>query len=219
MGFLAFLFEIYILCRQWYDPSSVGRVMFLPFGLVLKVGDDRAGAEADTLRFVGAHTTIPVPHVCVSARGFGRTYLLMEDVQGDELQFTWVDLSADQRARIFDQLRDYVSQLRALRKPPCVSPGAVCSLYHEALRDGRIASALPLGPFANEAAFNDRLVQAAEPFMDPAQLPRIRARMRDDHRIVFTHGDLAPRNILVRGDRIVAIIDWEESGWYPEHWE
>ncbi|RDX54547.1 kinase-like protein [Lentinus brumalis] len=219
MGVLALLFEVYLLCRQWHDPDSLGRVMFLPFRLVLKIGKDSAGAEADTLRFVRKHTTIPVPRVYISARGFGRTYTLMEDVRGDELQFMWVDMSTEQQSLVLDQLRDYIQQLRKLQPPPCVPPGAVCSLCNKALRDGRITSGRPLGPFANEAAFNDCVVEVAEPFMDPSLLPRIRARMRDDHRIVFTHGDLAPRNILVQGHRVVAIIDWEESGWYPEHWE
>ena len=77
----------------------------------------------------------------------------------------------------------------------------------------------PIGPFPNESAFNDHLVSVAEPYMDETTLPSIRALMRDDHRIVFTHGDLAPRNILVQGGKVVAIVDWEESGWYPEHWE
>lgn len=36
---------------------------------------------------------------------------------------------------------------------------------------------------------------------------------------VFTHSDLNPFNILVRGDQIVSIIDWEFSGWYPPYWE
>jgi aminoglycoside phosphotransferase (APT) family kinase protein len=35
----------------------------------------------------------------------------------------------------------------------------------------------------------------------------------------FTHADLAPRNIIVRHGRVVAIIDWAFSGWYPEYWE
>ncbi|KAM3518148.1 hypothetical protein NHJ13051_008411 [Beauveria bassiana] len=39
------------------------------------------------------------------------------------------------------------------------------------------------------------------------------------HRIVFTNSDIAPRNMMVRGDRIVAIIDWEGAGWYPKYWE
>ncbi|KAI6045487.1 kinase-like domain-containing protein [Pisolithus marmoratus] len=36
---------------------------------------------------------------------------------------------------------------------------------------------------------------------------------------VFTHGDLSSSNILVQGDRIVGIIDWETAGWYPPYWE
>ncbi|KAM4065193.1 phosphotransferase enzyme family protein [Hirsutella rhossiliensis] len=36
---------------------------------------------------------------------------------------------------------------------------------------------------------------------------------------VFTHGDLNPFNILVRGDQVVGIIDWEFAGWYPYYWE
>ena len=40
------------------------------------------------------------------------------------------------------------------------------------------------------------------------------------HDIVFTHGDLAPRNVLVLEDGTVSgLIDWEYAGWYPEHWE
>jgi hypothetical protein len=26
-------------------------------------------------------------------------------------------------------------------------------------------------------------------------------------------------NILVRGDVIVGIVDWETAGWYPSYWE
>ncbi|RAH70030.1 uncharacterized protein BO66DRAFT_438735 [Aspergillus aculeatinus CBS 121060] len=43
--------------------------------------------------------------------------------------------------------------------------------------------------------------------------------LTDNHEIVFTHGDFAPRNILVEGDRVTAVLDWEDAGWYPEYWE
>lgn len=56
--------------------------------------------------------------------------------------------------------------------------------------------------------------------MDETILEEIRATMRDDHGVVFTHGDLAPRNIMVSDDAsITGIVDWEDAGWYPEHWE
>jgi hypothetical protein len=35
----------------------------------------------------------------------------------------------------------------------------------------------------------------------------------------LTHGDLLPRNMLVNGSTITAIIDWETAGFYPEYWE
>jgi thiamine kinase-like enzyme len=38
-------------------------------------------------------------------------------------------------------------------------------------------------------------------------------------RPVFTHSDLNPFNILLQGDRVVGIIDWESAGWYPQYWE
>lgn len=37
--------------------------------------------------------------------------------------------------------------------------------------------------------------------------------------ITFTHGDLLPRNIMYHDGAITAIIDWENAGWYPAHWE
>ena len=39
------------------------------------------------------------------------------------------------------------------------------------------------------------------------------------HDVLLTHSDIAPRNILVRDGKIVAILDWELSGFYPEYWE
>ncbi|KAE8312066.1 kinase-like domain-containing protein [Aspergillus transmontanensis] len=47
----------------------------------------------------------------------------------------------------------------------------------------------------------------------PDMLPR-------SDRAVFTHGDIAPRNIMVdENANITGIIDWEYAGWYPDHWE
>lgn len=37
---------------------------------------------------------------------------------------------------------------------------------------------------------------------------------------LFTHGDVAPRNIMVdESGHITGIIDWEQAGWYPDYWE
>jgi hypothetical protein len=38
------------------------------------------------------------------------------------------------------------------------------------------------------------------------------------HDICSTHGDATSSNILVRGDKIAALIDFEMYGFYPEYW-
>ncbi|KAH9217382.1 hypothetical protein DL95DRAFT_295397, partial [Leptodontidium sp. 2 PMI_412] len=43
--------------------------------------------------------------------------------------------------------------------------------------------------------------------------------LRIDHEIVFTHADFTPRNMIVKDGRVVALLDWEYSGWYLEYWE
>jgi len=51
------------------------------------------------------------------------------------------------------------------------------------------------------------------------------SRLPFDSPIVFTHSDLNPSNILItpRGVnlpvRVLAVIDWEQSGWMPSFWE
>jgi thiamine kinase-like enzyme len=43
--------------------------------------------------------------------------------------------------------------------------------------------------------------------------------LSDTSKIVFTHNDLSPRNIIVVGNRVKGLLDWEYAGWYPEYWE
>ena len=35
----------------------------------------------------------------------------------------------------------------------------------------------------------------------------------------MTHLDIAPRNIIVQEDDTICIIDWEDAGAYPAHFE
>ena len=86
----------------------------------------------------------------------------------------------------------------------------------------------PAGPFTNLAAFHDAFAQLAsrvtKPQTDLRKNVEELSGLADDVDIVFTHADLDQSNILVSkpGDgpvRIVALIDWHQSGWYPEPWE
>ena len=52
----------------------------------------------------------------------------------------------------------------------------------------------------------------------------MRADLPDDVPIAFTHNDLHRGNIMIspKGQypaRLIAIIDWHQSGWMPAYWE
>ena len=40
--------------------------------------------------------------------------------------------------------------------------------------------------------------------------------------IKMTHADLHRENIIIsstKPSRVLAIVDWEQAGWYPDYWE
>ena len=44
----------------------------------------------------------------------------------------------------------------------------------------------------------------------------------DTGAIKLTHGDLHRANIIIsttRPPRVLAVVDWGQSGWYPDYWE
>jgi aminoglycoside phosphotransferase len=213
----------YILCFVFKGISlfvtmrgSYGPVTALPFGLILKSSKLEAPEEAKTIQFVQRNTQIPVPRIIVSATGIWNHYMLMKRVDGELLHSTWNRLSQQQQSHVVDQLRLMVEQLRSLPPP---QPSSVSALNNAPCLDARVAGSRTFGPFTTVAEFHDHLADVSTFYMDEADIKRIRARMSDHHRVLFTHGDLAPRNIFVKGDRVVALIDWEHSGWYPEYWE
>ncbi|RPD61715.1 hypothetical protein L226DRAFT_395135 [Lentinus tigrinus ALCF2SS1-7] len=79
-----------------------------------------------------------------------------------------------------------------------------------------------MGPFSSQEEFKDYLVERTSSAVAhhlPA-LRRLAAPVRAKrHRICFIHADLHGANILIKDNRLAAIIDWEHGGWYPEYWE
>lgn len=86
------------------------------------------------------------------------------------------------------------------------------------------------GPFPSVAAFHDYFVSMAVALSENGQSGADTGQVRyaphhifpDDVPIVFTHGGLHPRNIIVSmgpDPRVVSILGWEQAGWYPAYWE
>lgn len=211
--------------RLYGRPSAYELVQRLPFGLYLKYLGDPDGFcnEFNALQMVRQYTSVPVPQpldlVIMPTESDDPfyshdAYLLTSRVPGIPLSRCHDLLSDKDGAEFVAQMQDYLTQVRAI--PKTVSPEyAICDTLGGACRDPRIHEANPVGPFVDEAAFSQVLRNPDEP-------------SRRGHKVVFTHADLNSRNILVdrvirpdgsRGWTVTGIVDWENSGYYPEYWD
>ncbi|TVY15576.1 hypothetical protein LARI1_G007834 [Lachnellula arida] len=205
--------------------------IWLPVRVVIKHGTEIQLAEASTLRFLRNKTSIPVPKVYCAFQ-LGKTkYIMMQHVRGKHIKEGWADRSAAEKEKLLQQLKGYFDELRSIPHP---QPGAVSSAHIGPLFDRRIDEEdRGFGPFANEEDFNNFLRcgvgQDGEPgqeadswFNEEAKSEiktLIATQNQNSHQICFTHGDANSANILVRGNKVVALIDFEMAGFYPEYWE
>ncbi|TVY22805.1 hypothetical protein LHYA1_G008399 [Lachnellula hyalina] len=193
---------------------------------ILKTGYSVHLTEAVTMKYVAQHTSIPVPKVYCSFLHKNRAYLVMERIQGETLAAAWRKLSKESLQKIFSQLKHMIQELRALKPPPNTG---VESCVGGSMYDSRLPHGTPrFGPFKTIQEFHlwlRRNLKATETgdHVTQKEADDVRAMIVKQDALwpapVFTHCDLNPFNILVRGDRIVGIIDWEFSGWYPSYWE
>ena len=88
-----------------------------------------------------------------------------------------------------------------------------------------IESMSEAGPFNTVQKFHDWFTFLyRKPMPDPYSVPiePFRQDLPDDSDIKFTHGDLHRSNVLITRSepyRVLAIVDWEQSGWLPVYWE
>ncbi|KAF2017930.1 phosphotransferase enzyme family protein-like protein [Aaosphaeria arxii CBS 175.79] len=185
---------------------------------VVKKGEGIRMAEAHAMRLVSEKTTVPVLEVfnAYTDPESGHVHIVMEFVEGDVLSNVWDKLNSDQQNEITEQLRDYVSQLRQIKGSFIGSTdGTACEdqLFTDILGG--------YGPYENEKAFNQGIVTAFRNTSQGGWIDLVCDMVLSlkDHEIILTHGDLSPRNIIVQGSKVKAVLDWEMTGYYPEYWE
>ncbi|KAK5999313.1 hypothetical protein QM012_005588 [Aureobasidium pullulans] len=195
--------------------------------LIVKSGRDVDLTEAATMKFISENTSIPVPKVHCSFVHKGRTYILMERIKGNPIGKVVEKLKNEDQDKVFAQLRRMIDEMRSL-PPPSTS---VQSCTGGSLWDSRIGRCKSrFGPFGtiqefhlwlrDGFRFDDHKHKERMKGEEGLEMGRMEA-MQDGPwpPPVFTHADLNSGNILVRGNDIVGIIDWEFSGWYPDYWE
>ncbi|KAF7346577.1 Kinase-like protein [Mycena sanguinolenta] len=144
----------------------------------------------------------------------------------EALELDYIQEGSDQKDLLTRQLARYMSQLRLLAPPLnftsihySVIGGPVKYSRSRLFSDpesGPVVPAPPTGPFESEKTMNLQLRHLNT--LDSCD-PIVVAAHSKTHPLVFTHNDLAPRNIILdhSTSKILAIIDWECAGWFPAH--
>ena len=200
--------------RRLYGTKDF-RSQRLPLGLWCKYPSEGA-REAATMRFVSSNTSIPIPTVVDfvpgnELTGSGEDYLILTTISGTHPRPS--EYTQSQRISLGKQIRACVDQLRVISAP---GP-EICTFGGGRYNNLRLGWN-PTGPFADLDAFNAHLLSLVPPRV--REDPTVTTALAKRHRIVFSHNDLLPRNILVdHKGQLVGILDWEMAGWFPEYWE
>jgi tRNA A-37 threonylcarbamoyl transferase component Bud32 len=209
----------------WFGIPYDNQIAQLPFGLILKWSDGTRLEEVLSMQ-VARRAGFPVPRVICYGEHSDTPHapisILMTRIPGRELGQVYETLSIEDKKSILQELKNYLGVMRRWSNP--WGKSRICSLLGTAIRSVRVPNHLA-GPFESEEDLNEYLIQPSWSggFESDAAYQHAHEVARDmkklPHRVLFTHGDLKPHNILVMGGRITGFLDWESAGWYPEYWD
>ncbi|OIW32048.1 APH-domain-containing protein [Coniochaeta ligniaria NRRL 30616] len=208
--------------HEGLSPASV-MVFRVADGIAVKITDeDSVATEHTSLVYLKEHLSdFPAPKPLGAVR-FGIFCLLFTTfIPGLDLERAWPRLEASQKSSISTQLDTLFSDLRSLPFPENRPLGGVNG---DGCKDARRALRVNAEPILDVGQF-DEFIFSRPKRASPLYTGFLRRFIpADAMKCVFTHGDVRPANIMVDRDedgawKVVGVIDWERSGFYPEYWE
>lgn len=211
-------------------PDAMSKVVRVGKAFAVKFGGTTSPTEAANLEFLSRQSKIPVPkfYASFSDPQADNYFIVMQYIEGTTLEQALPTLTPQKKLDIVVQIRNILLDLRSLE-----SPGYLGSVKRLPYQDGVFydpETSPPIsGPFFSEEEFYANIIRRFER-SEPASFVRLIRGLSEKmprHDIVFTHGDLQPKNIMLQryqeadgAQRCkVVLIDWEISGWYPAYWE
>lgn len=200
-------------------------------GLIVKYGKRTTVAEGQALWLIHKYSPAAsryIPTVYGWITEGEEVFIYLSYIPGDTLDSRMSGLGKHDLDRIAQQLQSIVLSWRTLRLP--VDDVFIGAPDRKPIRDqlwwhqGRDQMRSWSSAFRSVAEFNDAFHALGNglPNYEEAEYYRsIRTAFPDLCEVCLTHTDLAPVNIILSPTsmEVVGIIDWQESGWYPESWE
>ena len=229
--------------RAWTNilwETQASKIVALNDDIVVKYGGCVDTWEGQALVYLERHVPeVPAPRLFAMFYDSRQLFLIMQRIPGVQLNSIWPSLVESEKDDIIAKLQVI---FEAMRKAECPWPnffggldggGIYHYLFYSQHGDRKF-----LGPFSNEPAFVAGLVGNYRALVTRNNLPDYKARFYEKylarvlqgHRPTLTHGDVQQKNIMVventgrlnnQGGRLfdIALVDWENSGWFPDFWE
>ena len=200
--------------------KPMGRIILeYDFSLVTKYGFGVQPAEAEAMRLISNYTSVPAPevyHTDFSTEDNG--FIEMSLIQGSPLEGIWNTLNEKAKESICRQTWDLISEIQSV--PPQYEGIFQCAADGSPSRDPLLEDLQsPPRPLTSDSELRDRIYERYVHFGGSRYEHELPSMLPKSNQSVFTHGDIAPRNIMVENGNITGIIDWEHAGWYPDYWE
>ncbi|KAL9104784.1 MAG: hypothetical protein Q9163_000334 [Psora crenata] len=190
--------------------------------LVRKSGSRVRYSEELAMRLVKEHTSVPVPSILYSIYEPGKGRIGMTFIPGFTLQSIWDGLDECNKERMCLEIWTMIAQWQKIPRPPHLAHLYQCLADGSPATTDKLLQDLEYPPrhIYTDEAVRVRIYQRYIYYYGRRYADELLSMLPQSKVSLFTHGDVAPRNIMVNKDcRITGIIDWELAGWYPEYWE
>ncbi|OAX78156.1 hypothetical protein ACJ72_07538 [Emergomyces africanus] len=214
--------------RLW-ESSIRGVVVKCNEEVIAKVitGDNNDTTEYTTIQYLAEHVPdipAPKPHGLIRFGPF--RVIFMSYIPDMTLAQAWSSLSPTDKVSIQQQLDDIFRRLRTLRQEDGNELGGVSG---EGVKEYRVDECARWKDITTAREFSDLQFSACH-HGSKTYIKFLRSFLEDKNATmrgsVFTHGDVRRENIMVKRDPyknnayvVTGIIDWEDSGFYPEYYE
>jgi serine/threonine protein kinase len=177
----------------------------------------------DTVRVVelARQLGVRVPDIKRVIELNGNAYCIMERIEGTTLEEAWAQLSWRTTIKLAMQLRRFVHLLRSV---PSLTAGSVATGECRSFwLDDRYSLPARSSPevitsfitfWVGFISIRQAMKAAAQGSLHPQGYIPPTAKT-----FVFTHHDLAPRNLLLDSSGQLWLLDWDYAGWYPSYFE
>lgn len=226
-------------CTNVLWETMGSRIVAVNDNIVAKYGKFIHDWEGQALIYLERHVPeVPAPRLYAMYYDNKELFLIMQRAPGVPLNSIWTSLAESEKDDIIAKLQLIFD---AMRKAECPWPdfygGLDGGAIHHYLFYSQHGDKKFLGPYSGEPAFVAGLVGNYRALVNRNNHPDYKARFYEKylarvlqgHRPTLTHGDLQQKNIIVaenprqndQGGRSfdVMLVDWENSGWFPDFWE